>query len=73
MTIGFINLWLGKLKGAKVIYNVQEVYLDILGKDSGLVFNVLSKMERHVYNNTAAVTTIDDILWTASTALPEVI
>lgn len=63
LTIGLINLWLGKLKGAKVIYNVQEVYPDILGKDSGLVFNVLSKMERHVYNNSAAITTIDDIFY----------
>ena len=61
LTIGFINLWLGKLKGAKVIYNVQEVYPDILGKDSGLVFSVLSKMERHIYNNSAAITTIDEI------------
>lgn len=61
LTIGLINLWLGKLKGAKVIYNVQEVYPDILGKDSGIVFNVLSKMEHHIYNNSAAITTIDEI------------
>jgi len=63
LTIGMINLWLGKLKGAKVIYNVQEVYPDILGKDSGVVFNVLSKMERHIYNNSAAITTIDEIFY----------
>ncbi len=63
LTIGLINLWLGKLKGAKVIYNVQEVYPDILGKDSGVVFNVLSKMERHIYNNSAAITTIDEIFY----------
>ncbi len=60
-TIGLINIWLGKLKGAKVIYNVQEVYPDILGKDSGVVFKVLSKMERYIYNNSAAITTIDEI------------
>lgn len=63
LTIGLINLWLGKLKGAKVIYNVQEVYPDILGKDSGVVFNLLSKMERHIYNNSAAITTIDEIFY----------
>lgn len=63
LTIGLINLWLGKLKRAKVIYNVQEVYPDILGKESGAVFNVLSKMERHIYNNSAAITTIDEIFY----------
>ncbi len=61
LTIGLINIWLGKLKGAKVIYNVQEVYPDILGKDSGVVFKVLSKMEHYIYNNSAAITTIDEI------------
>lgn len=63
LTIGILNLWLGKIKGAKVIYNVQEVYPDILGKDSGVIFNVLSRMERTVYNKSAAITTIDDIFY----------
>lgn len=63
LTIGLLNLWLGRLKGAKVIYNVQEVYPDILGKDSGMVYNVLSKMEHHIYNNSAAITTIDEIFY----------
>lgn len=63
LTIGLLNLWLGKLKGAKVIYNVQEVYPDILGKNSGPVYNVLSKMERHIYDNSAAITTIDRIFY----------
>lgn len=63
LTIGLVNLWLGKLKGAQVIYNVQEVYPDILGKKSGLVFNVLSRMERHIYNKSAAITTIDEIFY----------
>ena len=61
LTIGLLNVWLGKLKGAKVIYNVQEVYPDILGKKSGLVFNVLSRMEHYIYDKSAAVTTIDRI------------
>ncbi len=63
LTIGLINLWLGILKGAKTIYNVQEVYPDILGKDTGAVFNVLSRLERHIYNNSAAITTIDDVFY----------
>ena len=56
-----MNLWIAKLKGCKVIYNVQEIYPDILGKDKGLVFNVLSKMEHKVYNGSDAVTTIDQV------------
>lgn len=63
LTIGLLNLWIGKLKGAKVVYNVQEVYPDILGKDSGIVYNLLSKIERKIYNQSAAVTTIDRIFY----------
>lgn len=63
LTIGMLNVWLGRLKNAKVIYNVQEVYPDILGKSSGAVYNILSRMERFVYNNSASVTTIDRIFY----------
>ncbi len=61
LTIGQLNLWLGKLKKCKVVYNVQEIYPDILGKDSGLAYGVLSKMERNIYANSDAVTTIDRV------------
>lgn len=63
LTIGLLNVWLGKIKGSKVIYNVQEVYPDILGLKDGTVRNILSKMERYVYNNSEAVTTIDDVFY----------
>lgn len=63
LTIGLLNLWIGKLKGAKVVYNVQEVYPDILGRDSGMVFNVLSKMEHHIYDKSDAITTIDEVFY----------
>lgn len=63
LTIGLINIWLGRLKGARVVYNVQEVYPDILGKESGVVYNVLSKMEHYIYNNSSAITTIDQIFY----------
>ena len=63
LTIGLLNKWIGKLKGCKVIYNVQEIYPDILGKDKGLIFNVLSKMEHQVYNGSDAVTTIDQVFY----------
>ena len=63
LTIGLLNLWLAKIKGCKVVYNVQEIYPDILGKKSGLVFKVLSWMERKVYNGSDAVTTIDQVFY----------
>ena len=63
LTIGLLNLWLAKIKGCKVVYNVQEIYPDILGKKEGLVFNVLSKLERKVYNSSDAVTTIDRVFY----------
>lgn len=63
LTIGLLNVWLGRLKGAKVIYNVQEVYPDILGKNSGIVHNALSRLEHYVYKHSSAVTTIDDVFY----------
>ena len=51
LTIGLLNVWLGKIKGAKVIYNVQEVYPDILGKKSGVVYNILSRMEYYILHH----------------------
>lgn len=63
LTIGVINLWLAKLKGCKVVYNVQEIYPDILGKKQGIIVSNLSKMERYVYNNSDAVTTIDQVFY----------
>lgn len=63
LTIGLLNVWLGKIKGAKVIYNVQEVYPDILGKKSGPVNNVLSRMEHYIYDYSLAVTTIDEVFY----------
>lgn len=63
LTIGRLNQWIAKLKGCKVIYNVQEIYPDILGKDKGVVFNVLKRMEHKVYNGSDAVTTIDQVFY----------
>ena len=63
LTIGLLNLWLAKCKKCKVVYNVQEIYPDILGKSSGLVFKVLSWLERKVYNQSDAVTTIDQVFY----------
>lgn len=63
LTIGVINNWLRKLKGCRTVYNVQEIYPDILPAKEGLVVNTLKKMERYVYNKSAAVTTIDQVFY----------
>ncbi|HTG56201.1 MAG TPA: glycosyltransferase family 4 protein, partial [Niabella sp.] len=67
LTIGFINILIGKLKGAKVIYNVQEIYPDFLieqgGLKSGIIISVLKKLEKFVYNKSDAVVTIDKIFY----------
>lgn len=63
LTVGFMNLGLAKLKGCKVIYNVQEIYPDILKLKGGFVQKFLSWMEHKVYNGSDAVTTIDKIFY----------
>lgn len=64
LTIGRLNNWLGKLKGCKVVYNVQEIYPDILNKpETSIVHKYLRGMEKRVYNNSAAVTTIDQVFY----------
>lgn len=63
LTIGCINHWLGKVKGCKVVYNVQEIYPDILGKKGSLAHKVLSRIEYNVYNRSDAVTTIDKVFY----------
>lgn len=63
LSIGMLNLILGKLKGCKVIYNVQEIYPDILKKKTGPIIACLKKVERCIYNKSAAITTIDDVFY----------
>jgi glycosyltransferase involved in cell wall biosynthesis len=67
LTIGFLNVIIAKLKGAKVIYNVQEIYPDLLieegGLKSGSAISFLKWMERFVYNKSNTTTTIDKIFY----------
>jgi len=74
LTIGLVSIMIGRCKGAKVIYNVQEIYPDLLinqGKlKSGLVIDLLRKLEKFVYKHVDAVTTIDEIFY--STIAPRV-
>jgi colanic acid biosynthesis glycosyl transferase WcaI len=68
LTLGVENIILGKIKRAKVIYNVQEIYPDLLIADgdlrSSLLIGFLRKMERFVYRYSDAVTTIDHVFYT---------
>lgn len=67
LTIGLVNLIIGKIKNTKVIYNVQEIYPDFLIEQGGLkskpIIKMLKWLERYVYNNSDAVTTIDQIFY----------
>ena len=63
LTLGFLNLGLAKLKGCKVVYNVQEIYPDILKLKDGLALKFLRWMERRVYNGSDAVITIDKVFY----------
>jgi colanic acid biosynthesis glycosyl transferase WcaI len=67
LTIGLVNILIGKIKGARVVYNVQEIYPDFLINQGGLRFkpliSLLKSLERFVYNNSAAVTTIDAVFY----------
>lgn len=64
LTIGRLNNWLGKLKGCRVVYNVQEIYPDILNKpETSLIHRYLRGMEKRVYNKSTAVTTIDQVFY----------
>lgn len=65
LTIGVINILLGKIKRAKVVYNVQEIYPDLLIENNGLksrfIISLLKSIEKFVYNKSDAVITIDEI------------
>ena len=67
LTIGLLNVIIAKLKGTKVVYNVQEIYPDLLIEEGGLkskvVISFLKWMEKIVYNHSNAVTTIDRIFY----------
>lgn len=64
LTIGRLNNWLGRLKGCKVVYNVQEIYPDILNLPAeNLISRYLRGMEKRVYNNSTVCTTIDQVFY----------
>lgn len=67
LTIGFVSIILAKIKGAKVAYNVQEIYPDFLvnlgSLKSVIAIRFLKWLERFVYKYSDAVITIDQIFY----------
>lgn len=67
LTIGVVSWIISKLKGAKVIYNVQEIYPDLLinkgSLKSSFLISALKKLEKFVYNKSDAVVTIDEVFY----------
>ncbi|PKP05693.1 MAG: glycosyltransferase WbuB [Bacteroidetes bacterium HGW-Bacteroidetes-5] len=67
LTIGFFNIIIGKIKKARTIYNIQEIYPDLLiesGKiKNKIIIKILRKIERFVYNKTDILITIDAIFY----------
>lgn len=67
LTIGLISILLGRIKGAKVVYNVQEIYPDFLINQGNLrsefLVRILKRLETTVYRYADAVTTIDEIFY----------
>lgn len=63
LTIGVLNVLISKIKHCKTIYNVQEIYPDLLHLKEGLLLSLLRSLELYVYNNSSAVTTIDEVFY----------
>lgn len=62
-TTGFLNGIAAKLRGAKAVYNVQEIYPDIIHKTDiklpKIAWNVLKWMEKQTYKWNSKIVTID--------------
>jgi glycosyltransferase involved in cell wall biosynthesis len=63
LSIGLISILIAKKNRAKFIYNVQEIYPDLLIKNGALKSNIIIKslkwLEKYVYSQASAVITID--------------
>ena len=63
LSIGLVSILIAKKNRAKFIYNVQEIYPDLLIKSgslrSNIVIKILKRLEKYVYNTATAVITID--------------
>ena len=63
LTAGLVSVLIAKIKNAKCIYNVQEIYPDLLinhgSLNSRFIIKILKILEKWVYNWSNAITTID--------------
>ena len=63
LSIGLISILIAKKNRARFIYNVQEIYPDLLIKNgvlkSKIIISSLKWLEKYVYNKASAVITID--------------
>ena len=63
LSIGLISILIAKKNKAKFVYNVQEIYPDLLIKNGALKSNIIIEslkwLEKYVYNKASAVITID--------------
>lgn len=75
LTIALVSIALAKIKKAKFIYNVQEIYPDFFVNQgiikSRFVLWILKKLERFVYNCSDSIITIDQNF--KNTLIPRVI
>jgi glycosyltransferase involved in cell wall biosynthesis len=64
LSIGLVSILIAKKSRAKFIYNVQEIYPDLLIKNgvikSSIVIKSLKLLEIYIYKNANAVITIDE-------------
>jgi colanic acid biosynthesis glycosyl transferase WcaI len=67
LSIGFVSIIIAKIKKAKIVYNVQEIYPDLLINQGSLkskfIIKILKRLEKFVYNNSNAVITIDQLFY----------
>lgn len=63
LTLGLVNAIIGKIKNCKVVYNVQEIYPDILNLNEGVILKLLQKVERYVYAYSDRVIAIDKVFF----------
>lgn len=63
LSIGLVSILIAKINRAKFIYNVQEIYPDLLIKNGALKSSIIIKslkwLEKYVYNHASVVITID--------------
>jgi len=65
LTMGLVAIALAKLKGAKAVYNVQEIYPDLAVNEGTLgnpfLIKFLKYLERFIYNHCFKIVTIDPL------------